>query len=239
MANTVELSDLRTRVEQRCDIPTSATSGTFILKAELNKYINLAFAELHDILVQKYEDIFVKSVTFNTSAQSTGVYSITSDVVATDFYKVLGVDLDAGGVNYRLRPFSFQERTMFNTTISNVTGLVDTRYHVQGDNLKLIPAPPPSGTITFWYVPQVAELVNDGDTITDKAGYGVILGWEEFIVVGAAIKVKQKEESDITALLAEKEMIRRRIEEAAGNRDAGESRAILDVTAGTSEVLTW
>ena len=51
-------------------------------------------------------------------------------------------------------------------------------------------------------------------------------------MVDAAIKCLLKEESDTQPHMIYKEQLRKRIESAAGNRDAGESYRISDVNTG-------
>lgn len=55
-----------------------------------------------------------------------------------------------------------------------------------------------------------------------------ISGWEDYVVIDAAIKALGKEESDVTALMAEKEAMRMRIGAAAENRDASMPARVTD-----------
>ena len=55
------LSELRTRARRLAD----AVGNNFFSDAEVNDYINTGLAELHDILVLKFEDYYVKSATFS------------------------------------------------------------------------------------------------------------------------------------------------------------------------------
>ena len=65
----------------------------------------------------------------------------------------------------------------------------------------------------------------------------MVSGYEEYVVIDAAIKCLQKEESDVQVLLVQKQQQLQRIEQAAGKRDAGESYAITDVNVGTTSYL--
>jgi hypothetical protein len=56
-----------------------------------------------------------------------------------------------------------------------------------------------------------------------------ISGWLEYVITDVAIKILQKEESDVTVLGAQKLMLKQRIEESAFNRDAGRPDTISDV----------
>lgn len=56
-----------------------------------------------------------------------------------------------------------------------------------------------------------------------------ISGWEEYPVIDVSIKVKDKEESDVTVLAARKAAMLKRIEEVAENRDPGTPARTADV----------
>lgn len=56
-----------------------------------------------------------------------------------------------------------------------------------------------------------------------------IAGWEEYIVIDAAIKCKDKEESDITVLAGRRAELKKEIEGIAANRDAGTAARTADV----------
>src|SRR6267154_4869745 len=82
----VTLGSLRTQVRQRADIVNSQ----FITDTELNGYINASYAELYDLLVQKYgDDYYVKSPPYSFVTDGTSQFYALPD----DFYKLLGVDL--------------------------------------------------------------------------------------------------------------------------------------------------
>lgn len=55
-------------------------------------------------------------------------------------------------------------------------------------------------------------------------------GWDEYVVIDAAIKARVKEESDPSVLLQQKGAFIDRIEAAAENRDAGQPQQVTDVT---------
>lgn len=56
-----------------------------------------------------------------------------------------------------------------------------------------------------------------------------VAGWEEYIVIDAAIKCKDKEESDVSVLAARKNEKRKEIEGMAANRDPGSAARVADV----------
>jgi hypothetical protein len=68
-----------------------------------------------------------------------------------------------------------------------------------------------------------------------------ISGWLEYVITDVAIKILQKEESDVSVLMAQKMALKQRIQEAASNRDAGRPDSISDVRGNGwwSRNLNW
>ena len=228
--NTLTLANLITAVRRRADM----VGSTFVSDAEVVDYINVAMAEIHDVLVTKFEDYYV-------STQEYVLPGANGSALPDQFYKALGVDFDVGGVTYRLRPYHFQERAMYNSPAIVSSMITNTLYHIQGNVIKFIPSPTVSGTATLHYVPEPLQFSTSESgymdkTIHDKAP-AVAYGYEEYVVIDAAIKCLQKEESDVQVLLVQKQQQLERIEQAAGKRDAGESYAITDVEVGTTSYL--
>ena len=228
--NLTTLQNLVDRVRQRADM----TGSAFVSDAEVISYINVAMSEIHDVLVTKFEDYYVSSTTYTLPAANPGN-------LPDSFYKALGVDLDVGGITYRLKPYSFQERAMYNSPGMVASMITNTLYNIQGSLIKFIPSPTVSGSATLYYVPEAQQFSTSeseymAKTVFDKAP-AVAYGYEEYVVIDAAIKCLQKEESDVQVLLVQKQQQLERIEQAAGKRDAGESYAIGDVNVGTSSYL--
>ncbi len=217
MARNVTLLSLRTQAKQRADMVNSS----FVSDSEWNSYINASATELYDILVSAYADYYVSTGSLSI-LNGTDTYSLP-----TDFYKLLGVDLviDANGNAVTLKPYNLQQRNAFLFTPTwNTVGLAYLRYHMQGQSIKFVPMPTTAQTVRILYVPALATLSGDSDTLDG------VDGWEEFIVIDSAIKAKQKQEDDVGTLQGQKGAIIRRITEMAANRDAGSPEVVRDVT---------
>lgn len=225
MATTMTLAELRSAVRQRSDMENSL----FVKDAELNSYINQSYFELYDLLVQKYGDnYFVASPYSFTTDGTNDEYNLPSD-----FYKLLGVDLALSQSTdswVTIKPFNFQERNRYAVpNFQSFYGITNLRYRLQGNKLKLTPIPQANQPMRIWYVPRMTTLANNNDTVDG------ISGWTEYIIIDAAIKCLQKEESDCTVLLAQKASIIQRIENAAENRDAGFPKTVSDVAFSNYE----
>lgn len=201
-------------------------SSQFISTTEWNAYISDSATELYDLLIAA--GAFYKLSTYNvTVIPGTDTYSLPSD-----FYKVAGVDLvlDSTGNAVSLKPFQFADRNSYLFTPTwNVVGLNYLRYLIIGDSIKFVPIPSQSQTVKIWYAPTMTALSLDTDTLDG------INGWEEYVIIDAAIKALIKEESDIAALAMQKQAMLKRIEEMSLMRNIGEPDRVVD----TSKAMGW
>jgi len=219
-----KLSELRTRARRRAD----AVGNNFFSDAEINDYINIGLGELHDVLVSKQEDYFVSSVSFSlVSGQAE--YSFAS-INLGNFYKALAVDSTQGNDTFRIKRFSLADRNKYQSNIAfhNSRGYADYEYSIQGNSIKFLPEPTSTDTITLWYIPKCVKLENDADETDNR----INSNWEEYAVISAAIKMRQKEETSVTSLERDLDRIVLRIEEAASNRDSAEPFGITDESVG-------
>lgn len=218
MASTMTRAQLRDAAKQRADM----VNASFVSDAEWNSYIQQSAYELYDLLVQCYgNDYYVATPATITTDGTNDTYSL-----AADFYKLLGVDLQlTSGQNayVTLKPFDFVERNRY--TLPNTLGLLGVlslQYRMRGDKLWFIPLPASGQTVRYFYIPRLTEFASDSSTLDG------ISGWTEYVIVDAAIKAKDKEESDVQVLMAQKQGLVQRIQSAAQNRDAGSPAKVAD-----------
>lgn len=209
----ITLAQIRTQARHRADM----TNSQFVTDAELLNYVNGSIAELHDLLIASGDsDYYILSTTFST-VSGTDTYALPSD-----FYKLRGVDVrDSASSDYSsLRPFNFNER---NASTDGYNLLF--RYRLAGSNLMLTPAPTGVYSIKLWYTPVATKLALDADVLLDVNQFA------EYVIVDVAIKCLNKEESDVSVLMATKADLRKRIENMAQNRDAANPECIHDIYA--------
>lgn len=225
MATTLTLAQVRTLCKQESDMENT----TFISDSEWNTYINQSYFELYDLLVQKYgDDYYANTVSFTTDGTSE-LYALpngTNYSSAPAFYKLLGVDraLSNSSDSYVNVPrFNMSARNNYSApNIQSFHGVTNLRYRLNGNNLWLNPVAQAGQTIRIWYVPRLTTLSGDADTVDG------ISGWNEYIVVDAAMKALAKEESDVSVMMARKLGLIQRIEAAAENRDAANPMTVSD-----------
>lgn len=244
MTSELSLGALRLAAQQRADL----VGSNFVSVPEWNSYINQSIQELYDLLVTSDEEFFIATpIQFVASPNSNqtylyplpdGVASFTNGIdgvspyTAPAFYKLKGVDLGLNTANnawVTINKFSWSKRNTFvyPNTASTIYGVFNLQYRLVGNSLEFIPTPSSGQIIRVWYIPRLQTLLKDSDVTSTS-----ISGWIEYVIVDAAIKAMQKEESDVSVLAAQKMALKARIEETAANRDTGQPDTISDMRAG-------
>lgn len=226
------LLELRTAVRQRADMQNQSGDYTnaFVQDPELNSYINQSYFELYDILVGAYGENY--SVAPPYFFQTDGVNQFFD--LPDDFYKLLGADVQVtsnvqNNAYWTLKPFNFSERNKYAVPNTQLYfGITNLRYRIQGNQIWLNPLPQINQTVRLFYVPKMTTLSADSDEVQG------VSGWTEYIIVDAAIKCMQKEESDVSVLMAQKQALLKRIDGIAENRDAGMPATIADTELSNS-----
>lgn len=199
---------------------TDQSNSTFLTDAELTTWINAAYKEGWDLFVEAAEDYGINSVTFTISSGNT--YAI----VATDFYKIRGLDYSLGSGNYdTVMPVAWSER--------NRNG--SRSYKLMGSTLYILPTDLATGTYTLWYVTKPADLTS-GDSIVDYNG--VV---QKYIVEDVSARIRAKAEEDPSPHVQAKAAIIDRLRRLAAGRDQGAPRSVIDIrgVAGTPDVWWW
>lgn len=216
----LSLGELRLRSQQAAD----REGSYFLTLPEWNFNLNQSAKEYYDLLITAYEDYFVAPrVTFNTDGSSAqfALPNGSNFSGAPALYKLYGVDCGLDNSNnawVTLKKFDFIQRNRYVYPQVNSTflGVFNLEYRMLGSNLEFIPTPSANQSIGLWYFPILPTMLADTDMLK---GFN---GWTEYVIVDAAIKALRKEESDTSELHQQKMMLKKRIEEAAQNRDAGQ-----------------
>lgn len=226
LTGEMSLGELRLHAQQRAD----RVNSNFVTLPEWNYYINQSYYELYDLLITTYEDYYVAPrLSFATDGTSFQ-YDLPNGqnyAGAQALYKLYGVDLGLDSSTnawVTLKKFDFisRNRFVFPQLTTSLLGVFNLRYRLIGNKINFIPIPSGNQTIGLWYFPRLTTLLQDTDVMDG------ISGWTEYVIVDAAIKALTKEESDTQALKMEKMELKRRIEESATNRDAGQPDTISD-----------
>jgi hypothetical protein len=219
------LLQLRTSARSLADM----TDSEFVSDAELNDYINVAWAKTYDLMITSYGENYFGLTTPQTIAAD-GVNTMFD--LATDFYKLLGVDalLSGDPANtfnwFTIYPFNFGERNRGAIVpyLNNISRPVDLRYRLQGNKLWITPLPNAGFYFRVWYAPTLTPLVSDSDTVTNLQP-----GWEELIELDAAVKCLIKSEQDISSLASMRSETVTRLMAAVAQRDVAAPATVVDV----------
>lgn len=134
-------------------------------------------------------------------------------------------------------PTSLQFMLASGTTIATPTvTMPDTTGLAAGMNAFLQSVLPPNTTILSVASTSVtlsaSALSTNASAIisfwSDSSVLDGISGWEEYVIVDAAMKAQIKQENDITPLMIQKQDLRARIESMAEGRDIGEAFHVSD-----------
>ena len=210
MARSFTLSTLETRVRTLAD----QTSTTYTSQAEVFRCISNAYAELYDILLDAQMGSFESTDTITAGTGGTHSYALHAT-----YYGTIKVEFqDSSGCLHLLEPINVLETGRF-AGISNATSV---GYRRIGSNLRLYPTPVTGETYIHTYAPVPADLTTGSDSVDG------VSGWEEYIVVDAAIQLMIREESNPDQLVQRKMQLLDRIEKKKANRHLGRSFRIAD-----------
>ena len=232
MPATVTLAQLREAAADRADMPAPTTS-TFIPTSRWTIYVNSSIRNLYDKLIEAYgEDYFY----FATPQAITTDGTNDSYALASDFYKLLGVDLKVNNEWKTVHRFNFSERNRYSLPGIQAQGRGELiRYRLRGTRVLFAPLPSAGQSIRVHYAPTFTDLSADGDT------FDGINGWHEWVVNHVALKALAKEDGagafqEVSGLLQVEEA---RIEAIKSARDLGEPSTIRDVYADGRDENFW
>jgi len=193
------------------------TGSSFVADAAtgLDAWINEANQRLHAMVTDALGEEYASSTSAFTTVSGTADYALPSG-----FYKLLGVDLEYHGIMRSLKRYEQAERNLYRELRPETL----PRYALVGGNLRLYPASTSGLAGSIRYVPEATVLASGTDSVSYPNG------WEKFIVIDAAIQALLKEESSVTALVAERERIEREIRDAKESRDMATPKQVVDTT---------
>ncbi len=219
----VTVQQMLDRIRQRSD---QVFSG-FVTDAEIINLINVGKRKHDSLLTQAFGNDYSATVATFSATAATGSYSLSA-LTTGSFFKLLGVDRAStasptGWVD--VKPFNFHDRNSPSSypglTIDAANG--EVRYRIYGANLILRPVPTGTISMQIWWLKQEATFTATTESFDD------LNGSSEFIVLDAAISIKDKEESDTGVLQRDRDIETKRIMDMAPNRDAGEPGTVADV----------
>ena len=201
-------------------------NSTFVTDAEVSSLVNEGIAGLYNLLIEtRGQEYYAKDFVFSTVINQT-LYDLPDD-----FYQLLDVTAIINNNNvYKLLRYQMADMAILRAAGASSPAELP-KYRLRGDfngttnvaQMSILPIPTQVYAIALYYVPAPISLALDTDTCDG------ISGFEEWVVLDAAIRCLQKEESDVTWLIGEREKIEGRIRSQRDNRDAGDAPRVQNV----------
>lgn len=214
----VTLGNIITYGHLMADVPEPSTSrsGAFASEDEIAKKANDGLSELHDILMNKYEDWLTTKGTINLYQGN------ETTILPSDFYKLKKLFLLDG--NQRVSPDPFELDDLEGTTTTETSTHPD--YKIMGNRIYWRNLPSANQQSEIWYIRQFKPLVNRDDEIAPE----LPAGWDTYPIAYVAKYLLGKAERDPSIAILEMRTVKDRIESAATNRDASRPRTSKDVS---------
>ena len=218
---TLRVNSLISQVRSRADLQNT----NFVTDSEIKSYLNQAYKDLYNEIVQANEDYYLKKIRFRA------ISSVL--VLPTDFYKLRGIDFYYGKFFYTLNHVSLREKENFQSVSSffrpyNLRGVSDLyRYNINGNRLEFFTQQDNLGDFVMYYVPGPLPV---------GEGARLPLGWEEYLILDSAHKCRVKEESSYIEFDKMRKRELGRIQEFCQQRDESAPESVIDVYADDTNV---
>lgn len=227
--SSVTLAQIRTRARQKADMENS----NYISAPELLNYINEAYYTWYDMIVAAFEDYYLDDPT-----EFTILPGAAAEIpLPADFYKLAGLDKSISASFDRFYPLKktrWRERNRTENSFSSYGLRPQTSYRIFKDKIIFTPADGSDGAYKLWYIPTVTPLVLETDTIETFNGF------ENILIVDVAIKMLNKEETDASMLLLERQRLESKMQEMLIDRDINNGERIEEVDSNSyTEEFYW
>lgn len=202
-------------IRNTCKSETDSINSSFVSDPEWNSFIQSSYQWLYGMIVQAFgNDYFAQTFPpyqFTTDGlnqnfalpDGSSTFKLSTGATAPAFFKLLGVDWANNTTQFfSLKPFAYADRNRLS--------------YFNGST------PQAAQNIRVHYIPRLTLPAADADLIDG------VNGWEEFIVIDACIKAKDKEESDTSVLQARRAQMEQRLNSEIENRDAGNPAKIVN-----------
>lgn len=203
MARTYLRSEIRAAAEAEADMPASSTS-TLCTLVQVNLWIDQEKARLWEMLIDAGLGYYAEATPDQwTTNGSTGVHALTAT-----FGRLIAVEFQESTSRWCDVPRAHPAEVADYGT----TGTYAEAYRFDGANVVLLPTPGAGLVYRVRYFAAPAVMSGDSDTVDGVSGF------EEYIILAVAVKMKNKQESNASALWARRQEILDRIEKARFDR---------------------
>jgi hypothetical protein len=219
----VKYKDLYDRAIDLADMKTS----DFVSDTDVYSIIDTYLREVYDIFITSYEDYFLETNSFTTTAD-TERYTLAS--IAPDFYKLKAIFyLNSAGDRQMLRRFTLKDLEYNGRMVGYIAtagiGYIGIQYRLVGQYMYFSPLPRGSENMELWYIKKFPSFIH-GDL---EVPMPVPVQWEHYVVYRTAEVLLIKEESDSTEMRHKAEQAKRDLLDYSEVRDQFNPKYITDV----------
>ncbi len=217
MARLVTLLQLRSDAK----LYANERSSAFMSDSEWNRLVNMALAELYDLLVKaRGHEYYEVSTELNTTAGSAIV------ALPQDFYELITLF-----ARWNASPEGLEELDSLDhlgdqvdfRVLNTWTQFSPKAWRIRGQLLELFPTPSAVTTLEIRYVPAFQDLTADAST------FDGVNGWEKLVTARAAMEALALQGLNAAGPSTIYQRERDRIEELAADRAAANPPTIRDV----------
>lgn len=212
MARLRTLTNLLDDLRKRADIENVTDRFP---DSELTEYLNQSIARLYSSLDMMDHSYYQTSTTIPT-VDNTSSYSLPSN-----FWHLKRATLTFQGKPYTLRRFNPLDTDAIERLGQGNSYPVF--YELEQDNIIFRPVPAAGYDVTIYYASAPQRLSAGADTFDGIAGF------EEWVVLNAAVKVRRKNRQDASDLIADAGEVWAWIESTGHDRDVGQPIQVADV----------
>jgi hypothetical protein len=220
----VSADELEQRVRERADMVDSQ----FVTSAEVQRFLEAAWQELYSIMVASGEDLFIRRARITGSAADplvtedgdlivteNGDVIVVGGVIPVGSYVNLPAQVKALRLVRHVDGHRLRKSTLHDLELVSYTTQVSKPlyYRVEIDprndylRLELLPMPDRSYEFDVFYVPALSLK----EFLTSSYVSIPVRGWDEYLVLTATAKARDKEESEVGNLMKEREILVERI----------------------------
>ena len=217
MARTT-LGKIISRAHKLAAIPelTSGRTDALAEPDEMIDEVNSGLAELHDLIVDSYQDFLTISAEIEMVANEQRV------LLPSDFYKLRSIfAYESSDQRRRLSEWQMADQGRYR--VAEAWDYPD--YSIISNHIEWLPLPSTTRSVVLYYVRQFVPLEETTDELTPE----VPTGWEDYVVGYAANYLFEKQDLDPSAALSKMERAKKRIVSSAAKRNASEPRRTVDV----------
>ncbi len=238
----VSADELEQRVRERADMVDSQ----FVTSAEVQRFLEAAWQELYAIMVASGEDLFIRRARISNSkvdplvtengdliVTENGDVIIVGGVVTQNSYINLPAQMKALRLVKHVDGLRLRKATLHDlenwTSSSRANKPLFYRLEMDplNDFLRLEFQPPPDKSYDFdlFYVPALSLR----EFLTTSYVSIPVRGWDEYLVLTAAAKALNKEETDIANVMKERADLTERIKSDLSPFDKSEPDVVAQI----------